>query len=187
MQDKICLVKNRSAGTVSYRIPEDGIRRLFQPGEVKKIAASELEKLTFQLGGRELIFDYLQISESDVVNNLNIPVEPEYWMSERQVQELMTNGSLDAFKDALDFAPSGVLDLIKRYAVEMPLNDSAKRIALKEKTGFDVTKALVNIQAEQEEGKKQVEAPQRRVQPQDAETKPGRRTTTNYKVVSTNK
>ena len=75
MADKLCFVKNRSAGTVSYRIPEDGIRRLFQPGEIKKVSASELEKLTYQTGGRELIADYLQISDEEVVNNLNIPAE----------------------------------------------------------------------------------------------------------------
>ena len=43
MADKLCFVKNRSAGTVSYRIPEDGIRRLFQPGEIKfKIVNKEI-------------------------------------------------------------------------------------------------------------------------------------------------
>ena len=51
-------VKNRSAGTVVYRIPEDGIRRSFAPGETKRIKFSELEKLTYRQGGRNLLADY---------------------------------------------------------------------------------------------------------------------------------
>ena len=40
-----CLVKNRGASHVSYRIPEDGIRRSFAPGETKEISYKELEKV----------------------------------------------------------------------------------------------------------------------------------------------
>ena len=54
-------IKNRSAGRVVYRIPEDGIRREFAPGEVKKIAAAELEKLSYQPGGREIMTQFLQL------------------------------------------------------------------------------------------------------------------------------
>jgi len=39
----------------------------------------------------------------------------------------MKTGSLDEFLDCLDFAPEGVTDLIKTLAVELPLNDVAKR------------------------------------------------------------
>ena len=35
-------VKNRSAGVATYKIPELGVRRSFQPGEIKKISAEEL-------------------------------------------------------------------------------------------------------------------------------------------------
>lgn len=184
MQDKICYVKNRSAGTVSYRIPEDGVRRLFQPGEIKKVSASELEKLTFQTGGRELISDYLQITDEQVVDNLNIHIEQEYWMDEQQVKDLLINGSLDAFLDALDFAPQGVKDLIKRFAVELPLNDYAKREALKKATGFDVTKALLHKQEELEPDETAAEAPKRRVKTETSTS--GRRASTNYKVVTKN-
>lgn len=47
MADKIFRIKNRSAGMIVYRIPEDNIRREFAPGEVKSIPFSELEKLSF--------------------------------------------------------------------------------------------------------------------------------------------
>jgi len=65
----------------------------------------------------------------------------------------MDTCSLDEFKDALDFAPEGTKDLIKKYAVEKPLNDFSKREAIKDQLGFDVSKALENIQPDEEEKK----------------------------------
>ena len=41
MDNKFCNVKNRSGSHIVYNIPEDGIRRAFAPGEVKKISFSE--------------------------------------------------------------------------------------------------------------------------------------------------
>jgi hypothetical protein len=40
-------VKNRSASTVLYKIPESGIRRTFAPGEVKRIDYDELLHLSY--------------------------------------------------------------------------------------------------------------------------------------------
>ena len=177
---KLCNVKNRSSSMVVYRIPEDGIRRQFAPGESKKIYMSELEKLTYQPGGRALITNFLQITDESVTSNLNIHTENEYYMSEEQIAELIVNGSLDAFLDCLDYAPIGVIDLLKQYAVSIPMNDMEKRSALKEKTGFDVSVALAHIEAEKKDaGAEATEAA-------PAATS-GRRTTTNYKVVSKEK
>ena len=54
----------------------------------------------------------------------------------------MKNGSLEQFLDCLDFAPDVIKDMIKDLAVELPLNDMAKRQAIQDKLGFDVTKAI---------------------------------------------
>ena len=40
------------------------------------------------------------------------------------------------------------IDLIKSLAVSLPLSDYNKRKALKDKTGFDLDKALTNKEAE---------------------------------------
>ena len=98
-------------------------------------------------------------------------------MSEAEVAELLRTGSLDAFLDALDFAPIGVIDLIKSLAVQLPLTDIDKRKALKQKTGFDVDKALIHIEEEKAEEKAPAAAPTasgRRVQPGATQTQ-GRR------------
>lgn len=182
-QETMYNVKNRSSSMVVYRIPETNLRREFAPGETKRIPFGELEKLTYQSGGRELLENFLQILEEEVTTNLNVHRELEYDMSEAQVRDLLLTGSLDAFLDALDFAPIGVIDLIKSMAVTLPLTNLQKRKALKDKTGFDVDKALMHIEEEQleENAGKAVPAPaERRVK---EEVKPaGRRTTPSYKV-----
>ena len=142
---KILNIKNRSAGIVVYRIPEENIRREFAPGEVKRIAYSELEKLTYQPGGRELMANFLQIDNSQVINDLNIYTTPEYWMSEQNIIDLIKEGSLDQWLDALDYAPVGAMDLIKKFSVSLPLTDTRKIEALKEKTGFDVIAAVEHV------------------------------------------
>lgn len=185
--DTMYNVKNRSSSMVVYRIPETNLRREFQPGETKRIPFGELEKLTYQPGGHTLLEEFLQIVDEAVTTNLNVRREVEYDMSEAQIRDLLTVGSLDAFLDALDFAPMGVIDLIKTMAVSLPLEDYSKRKALLDKTGFDVDKAIANLQAEKAEEKAAPEAAtaptERRVKPA-VKTNTSRRTTPNYKVVA---
>ena len=140
--EKVTKIKNRSASQVIYTIPELGIRREFAPGETKNIPYEELEKLTWQAGGRELLTSFLQVLGSKEIAELGIDAEPEYYMNETQIIELLKSGSFDAFLDCLQFAPTGVIDLVKTFSVELPLTDTRKIDALKEKTGFDVIKAL---------------------------------------------
>ena len=172
-------VKNRSAGIVLYKIPEEGITRRFAPGEVKRISYEELLKLSYQPGGREMMANFLQIQSEGVPKSLGIKTEPEYYMSEKDIVNLLKNGTTDQFLDCLDFAPEGVIELIKKFAVELPLDDYQKRQALKAKTGFDVDAAVANSglepdAREEEKVKQQVETPAT-----------GRRTAaTNYKVIT---
>ena len=179
---KILKVKNRSASLAVYSIPEINIRREFAPGEIKNITYGELEKLSYQPGGRAIMQNFLQIIDPEATGDLGINREPEYDLSEQQIVDLMTKGSLDAFLDCLDFAPVGVIDLIKKFSVSLPLNDIDKRDALKKKTGFDVTVALANIQKEKEDmDVPTVESKERRVKIESAPE--GRRTIPKYNVV----
>lgn len=157
-------VKNRSASVVVYSIPEEGIRREFAPSEEKIISKEELDKLSFQAGGRELMANFLQIKNAQVREELGIHTEPEYDYSEEQIMELILNGSQDAFLDCLDFAPTGIIDLIKEMSVMLPMTDTRKIEALKNKTGFDLDVALKNKAAEAAEEESPVaETPTRRV------------------------
>ena len=177
-------VKNRGASTVVYRIPDSGIRREFQPGQTLKISSEELEKLVYQPGGTVLLSQFLQIIDLEALDKFNIKTEPEYHMSEQQVIELIKTGSLDAFLDALDFAPIGIIDLIKRLSVDIPMVDIQKRQALKQKTGFDVEAALKHDMEDKEDEGNTIlkQSGERRVKTEEAPT--GRRTTPKYNVVS---
>ena len=185
MSKDMLSVKNRGSSMVSYRIPEAGIRRSFAPGEVKQLSAEELEQLTFQPGGMVLLTNFLQILDLDTINNMGMRVEPEYHMSEQDVAKLIVAGSLDSFLDALDFAPIGVLDLIKKLSVTIPMTDINKRKALKEKTGFDVEAALRNIAAEQEDDTQNTILKQNNGERRVKEDVPaGRRTAPKYNIVT---
>lgn len=192
MSDKIYLVTNRSASRVGYSAPEVGVKnREFAPGETKKISKAELEELSYQPGGIKLIKEYLLIQDPNVRADLVGDVEPEYNMTPAQVQDLILNGTHDEWLDCLDFAPEGVIDLIKTLSVELPLTDTVKMQSFKEKKGLDLARM---IQAKKEEEAEmaaqqaqQAQQPQRRVQPnKTAEPQPTvqRRTSgSKYKVV----
>ena len=147
---KVVKVKNRSASSVVYKVPDLGIRREFNPGEIKKISIEELEKLSYVQGGTSILRNFLQILDNPAVkDDITGPTELEYDWSEQDVIDLIKNGSLDSFLDALDFAPAGVIDLIKKYAVSLPMADLNKIKALKTKTGLDVAAAITLEQADE--------------------------------------
>lgn len=179
-------VKNRGASTVVYRITEGDkiIRREFKPGQVLRISSEELEKLTYQPGGTAILSQFLQIQDLDALKAYHIKTEPEYHMSEADVAKLITSGSLDAFLDALDFAPIAVIDLIKKLSIEIPMVDIAKRKALMEKTGFNVEAALKNNEADKEDEQSTIlrQTTERRVKTEEVPA--GRRTAPKYNIIT---
>lgn len=183
-------VKNRSAGVVVYKIPELGVRRSFQAGEVKKISAEELDKLTYRPGGMALLANFLQIQDAEGIQQVGLRPEPEYHMSEQDIVKLLKEGSLDEFLDCLDFAPRGVIDLIKKLSVALPLGDIAKRNALKDKTGFDCEAALKHeMESKEDDDAGLLKSTERRVKKEESAVvaNPARRTTPKYNVVKTEK
>ena len=182
---KVYRVKNRGASTVVYKIPEEGIRREFKPGQTLPVSSEELEKLTYQPGGTVILSQFLQILDLEGLEHVNLHPEPEYHYTDAELIQLIKSGSLDAFLDTLDFAPIGVIDMLKKLSLEVPLIDMPKRKALKEKTGFDVEAALKHQDEDREDEQttilKQSDG-KRRVQPAAVPT--GRRTTPKYNVTS---
>lgn len=189
MLDKNTLVKvtNRDNGSVGYSIPDLGnLQRRFEAGETKEVTAEELRKLSYSIGGKVILDEYLIIHDKDLVAELLGEVEPEYYFEENDVKELLEKGSLDALKDCLDFAPEGTIELVKKVAVDTELNDIKKREAIQASTGFNVTSAIeVNRETSEE---KPEEVKVRRTATTTAEpTTSGRRTTaptaSKYKIV----
>lgn len=139
---KLIKVVNRDCGTVCYTIPEMGIKRAYAPREQKEVTFGELQALSYQPGGDVLLSDFLVIKDKDAAAELLGRVEPEYYYTADEIRHLLEYGSLDQLLDCLDFAPEGVLDLVKDIAVDLPLNDITKRRAIRDKLGFDVTRAI---------------------------------------------
>ena len=185
---KMVLVTNRSGGRVVYIIPEHNIRRILNRGETREIPYEELVWLSFVPGGKALMRDDLYIRDIEAINNLEVPTEQEYFMDEDAVVKMLIEGSLDELLDALDFAPTGVIEIIKDKAVNLPLYDMQKREAILKATGFDVTAAIENMKPDEDEEKAEAPAATRRVQKKsETPEAPARRTENRYVVVSPNK
>lgn len=146
-------VKNRSGnGTVGYSIPDMGnLTRSYSDGEEKIITYEEIRKLSYVPGGQEMLENYFIIEDREVLDELNFVPEPEYFYNKEDIIKLMQAGSLDEFLDCLDFAPEGVKESIKELAIELPLNDVAKRDAIQEKLNFNVSKAIEIKKASEED------------------------------------
>lgn len=193
MLDKNTIIKvtNRDNGSVGYSIPDLGnLQRFFEAGETKEVTMEELRKLSYKHGGKVLLRDYLLIHNQEAVQELLSEVEPEYFYKEKEVKILLEEGSLDELKDCLDFAPQGTINLIKKVAVDIELNDIQKREAILQSTGFNVTNA-VNINKETSEDVEEENTKKRRVTPAaktSSVESTGRRvavpTTSKYKIIS---
>ena len=149
---KVKVINRAGNGSVSYTIPDMGnLQRVFQDGEEKIITFEEIRKLSYVPGGMVLLNEYLVIKDKEVLEELNMAPEQEYYYTKEDIIRLMTEGSLDEFLDCLDFAPEGVLETIKTLSVELPLNDVAKRKAILNKMDFNVDNAVRNKQLIEQE------------------------------------
>ena len=185
-KDTLIKVRNRAEGSVGYIIPDLGnLNRQFTSNETKEIPFDELRKLSFVPGGRYLLDNCLIIEDKDALQELIGDVEPEYFYTENDIKNLLLTGSMDAFLDFLDFAPQGGIDIAKDMAVKLQINDINKREAIKNKTSFDVTKAI-EFNKETEEDVPQEEKVRRTTPITSAATETGRRTAPpKYKVTVT--
>lgn len=189
-KDTLIKVKNRDNGTVGYTIPELGnLHRSFSKGETKEITMDELRKLSYISGGKLLLQDYLIVQNQDALRELlSDDVEPEYYYGEEEIKKLLLTGSNDQLLDCLEFAPEGVIGLVKDLAVSLKINDISKRNIILEKTGFNVTNAIT-INEETVEGEGEETKSSRRSAPvtvDKGEEAPKRRTAApqQYNVVS---
>ena len=189
-KDTSIKVKNRDSGTVGYTIPELGnLHRSFSKGETKEITMDELRKLSYISGGKILLQNYLIVQNRDALKELlSDDVEPEYYYGEEEIKKLLLTGSNDQLLDCLEFAPEGVIGLVKDLAVSLKINDISKRNIILEKTGFNVTNAIAineeTIEGEGEEAKSSRRSAPVTVEKSDETPKRRVATPQQYNVVS---
>lgn len=159
-------VTNRNNGFTGYHL-QNGTDRIFSRGQSMMISLEELDLLQNTPGGDYIIKNLLIIEDKDVLDELNVVTEPEYFYTEAEVNELLNNGSLDQLEDCLNFAPEGVIELIKTLAVKNQLPDTKKRDLITKKTGFNIDNAInVNkIMSIDSEKKEDAVAPTRKAEP----------------------
>jgi len=141
-------VSNISGAPVVYSLKELNVRREFAKGETKKITVNELRSLNYLPGGQILIREYLSIRNNEVLEEFGVSVVPEYFWDEADVKNVLLNSSLEELEDCLDFAPSGIIEMVKDLALKLEIPNVEKRDAIAKMTGFNVTKALELIAAE---------------------------------------
>lgn len=190
----IIRVTNRFDGYAGYAL-DDGTQRNFNPGEKRDVTMKELRSLSYLPGGSALLSDYFVLDNKEAIEELIGKVEMEYFYTEKEIQDILLNGSYEAFLDTLDYAPAAVIDIIKSMAVQLEINDVKKREAIYQVTGFNVNNAIENLKAEnlavEKEGKvSENTIKTRRVQNNGVEkNSSGRRvaaTDSKYKVISVN-
>jgi len=67
---QLITVVNKFGGTIGYNVPDLGIHRDFWPNEKKEVTFDELEKLSFQPGGKIMLNEYLEIKDEEAARLL---------------------------------------------------------------------------------------------------------------------
>lgn len=172
-------VKNRNNGYTGYTLP-NGVKRQFTLGQTRKIDINELKELRDCDGGEYILKNYLIIDDQNALDFLDLHPEPEYFYTEAEIKELLTTGSLDQLEDALNFAPQGVIDIIKDMGVKIELPDTRKRKMIFEKTGFSIDNAImVNevLAVDNETATETEDKPQRKAEAIQTKDNSGRKAT----------
>lgn len=190
-EKKIVVVRNRNVGSTGYTL-EGGFHREFQYNETKKIPLDELQELSYAPGGEAILRECLVIEDQNALDYLNIQVEPEYFYSEKDIKKILTDvssESLDRLEDTLNFAPEGVIEIIKKLAVEMEIPDVRKRNLITEKTGLNINNAIMVNQIMSEDQPKEEESKTvRKTKPLEAKPNPERKAAApaagKYKIVT---
>ena len=179
-------VTNRNNGTTGYTL-NSGMERIFNINETKKVPLEELQEVEAMPGGEYLLRNYLMIKDKTALDYLNVEPEPEYFYTENEIKELLLNGSLDQLEDCLNFAPQGVLDILKDKAVSLEIPDMRKRDLISKKLGFNIDNAIKIEKAFKEDStlnNKETTVPERKSTPVVVEDKPVRKASSKYNVVS---
>lgn len=141
MQNTIDFVQviNMVDHTVSYTIPEMNIVRRFDPFEAKNLPVEEIIALNYKRGGHRLLQHYLCVKDDELKEIIGIPEDLfEYDYSEEDIERILLEDHEDVLRDTLDFAPQGIIELVKSKAFKLKIPDTNKRQIIFDMTGTDV-------------------------------------------------
>lgn len=182
MEDKISTIKlvtvtNRDNGGVTCLLSNNKAIS-FNAGETKRVPLDDFIELKSTDGGAKILRDYLVINDKEALEILGLDPEPEYYYSKEDIKKLLSEGSLDQLEDCLNFAPEGIIDLLKDIALEIELPDSRKRALIKDKIGFNIDNILLvnkELKTESLKDAKKDEDKVRKATPIETEKSPKRK------------
>lgn len=126
-------------------IPDQEYHRkyTFQPYETKKIDKETLRRLAYRYGVLYLFRNSLCVEDEELQKDFGIKEDMvEYKWTQKDIDKCLLIGSLDELLDALDFGPEGIKDTLAQRAVDLKINDMAKRKAIQDKTGKNITSMI---------------------------------------------
>ncbi len=146
-------VKSRTEGSVAYKLDSMRVSRSWpKTGSVLQISLDELKELMVQPGGEYILRNLVIIENEEArLDILGGDVQPEYNYTEKEIQYLLYEAEDNALLDCLDYAPIGVLELIKQYSLEKLPNTTAKTKAVNQRLGIDLNK-IAELISEKDEG-----------------------------------
>ena len=142
-KNKRIKVINRTDGGLAYSIDSLRVSRYWpKPGDFLNISVAELLELRTVQGGTKILEECLLIEDPEALKILypDTEIEPEYNYGIKEIEYLLQEASLEQLLDTLDYAPKGVLDLIRLKAVERLPNETSKIVAINEKFDIDINK-----------------------------------------------
>lgn len=144
-------VKSRSRGKVVYKIDALRISRTWnRPGDIINIPIDELIELKTVRGGKVLLDKYLIIEDEEAKALLyDYELPPEYDYGEVEVDYLLHKGTNEQLMDALDYAPEGVLFMIKSMAIKNKPDTTAKVEAINKKFNIDLMSIIKNAEIDE--------------------------------------
>lgn len=138
-------VWNRSSGKISYEIPELRARKEWTVvGALQQVSVEELQALRYMPGGAKLMDKYMLIKDQDVCEFLGMATDPEYFYDENDIKVLLEKGTMDQLLDCLEFAPAGVLEILRQIAVDSKLDSSEKRRVISEHLKVNIDAMIKN-------------------------------------------
>lgn len=160
-------VRSRTEGSVAYKLDSLRVARSWpKSGSVLQISIDELKELMVYPGG-EYILRNLVIIEDEAarIEILGAEVQPEYNYTEDEIKYLLYEAEDNALLDCLDYAPVGVLELIKEFSLEKMPNTTAKIKAINQKLNINLNKIIEMMRDDDDDAAKQPTANGRRTAP----------------------
>lgn len=142
MENKKIKVISRSKNGCSLKMENGTFKRWPRRGFEVLMSKDEILNAANSNGGRRMLENHLMITDKDVLKEIGIEVEQEYFYNEKAVKALLLEGSLGDLEDALKISNEGIREMIKDIAVEIKLDDISKRNTISKYSGVNVNDVI---------------------------------------------